>query len=187
MSGVPRFSHCHQPYSWPTGEVALASAAFAFPPHVCGSTLQILDLTRSWSDNDAEVIMLDDILALAAALYMFIKLNPLPQQRYPRTLPDLLTAGAELLTRHQPDDLPVLHNARTSQQVTHVEFRVLGVLGFELAALTPAAWVEVFSRRFPLWEQQLLLQQLHLALLVLQPVRSAPQPGLSRQCCGYRR
>ena len=104
--------------------------------------------------------MLDDILALAAALYMFIKLNPLPQQRYPRTLPDLLTAGAELLTRHQPDDLPVLHNTRTSQQVTHVEFRVLEVLGFELAALTPAAWVEVFSRRFPLWEQQLLLQQL---------------------------
>ena len=44
--------------------------------------------------------MLDENLALASAVHVFIKLNPLPQQRYPRSLPELLTAVAELLTRH---------------------------------------------------------------------------------------
>ena len=55
----------------------------------------------------------DDILALAAAVYLFIKLHLSPQQRYPRTLPELLTAVAALLTRQQPDDAPVRHNACT--------------------------------------------------------------------------
>ena len=38
---------------------------------------------------------------------------------------ELLSAVAELLTRQQPDDVPVLHNASTIQQVTHIEFRML--------------------------------------------------------------
>ena len=65
------------------------------------------------------------------------------QPRYPRVLPELLTAMAELLTRYQPHNAPMLHSARTVQQVTRVEFDILDVLGFELATPTPAAWVEI--------------------------------------------
>ena len=43
--------------------------------------------SESWSDTVAKVIMLDDILALSAAVKaMFIKLKLLPQQRYPRVV-----------------------------------------------------------------------------------------------------
>ena len=88
----------HQPHSWPTGKGVLVSCLTAFPPpHTSGFTLQILDLAHIWSDSDADVIELDDILAVAAAVYMFIKMNLLPLQRYPSTLPELLTAVAELL------------------------------------------------------------------------------------------
>ena len=45
----------------------------------------------------------------------------------------LLTAIAELLTKHQPHNAPVWHSARTVQQVTHAEFHVEAVPGFELA------------------------------------------------------
>ena len=71
------------------------------------------------------------------------------QQRYPRALPELLTAIAEL-TRHQPHNAPMLHSARTVQQVTHAEFHTLEVLGFELATPTPTACVEIFGRRLSL-------------------------------------
>ena len=149
---------------WTVHERSDLAAACAFPPHVCGFTLQI-DLTHSWSDNDAEVILLGDILALAAAVFMFMKLHPLPQQRYLPTLPELLTAVAELLTRQQNTDAPVLYiAARNIQQVSCVEFQILEELGFELAAVTPAARFEVFSRRFQLWQQEQLLQQPHLAV-----------------------
>ena len=50
----------------------------------------------------AVLIGLDDILALATAVYVFIKLNISPQQRLTRTFPDLPTAVGELLTRQQP-------------------------------------------------------------------------------------
>ena len=90
---------------------------------------------------------------------MSIKLDPpLPQQRYPRTLPELLTAVAELLTRHQPHDVPGLRIARTVQQVTRAEFHILDILGFELATPSPAAWVEIFRRRLSFWQQKELLQ-----------------------------
>ena len=77
-----------------------------------------------------------------------------PQQRCQRTLPELLTAVAELLTRQQPDHLPILHCGSTIQQVTHIEFRVLEQLEYELAALTPVAWGDIFRRRHSLWQQQ---------------------------------
>ena len=51
--------------------------------------------------------------ALATAVYMFMKLHLSPQQRYPRMLPELLTAVAAPLTRQQPGDVPVLHIAYT--------------------------------------------------------------------------
>ena len=94
------------------------------PPHTSRFTLQVR------SDSEADVSELDDILALAAAVHMFIQVNPPPpQQRYFRTLPELLTAVVELLTRHQPDDAPSLHTARTIQQVTRTEFHFPEILG----------------------------------------------------------
>ena len=68
--------------------------AHAFPPHTSGFALQILDLSHIWSASDSDVIEPDDILHLSL------------QQRYPLTLPELLTAVAELLKRQQPDDGP---------------------------------------------------------------------------------
>ena len=47
--------------------------AYTFPPHISGFVLPIFDLTQVWSGSDSEVIEPDDILALAAAVFMFIK------------------------------------------------------------------------------------------------------------------
>ena len=61
-------------------------AVFALSLHTGGFAFQVLDVAHTWSD-------LGDILALTAAVHMFIQLNPpLPQQRYPRTLPELVAA-----------------------------------------------------------------------------------------------
>ena len=64
---------------------------------VCPS--QILDLAHTWSDRGDDDIDLSDILALTAAFNMFIKLDPAAATTAPRTLPELLTAVVELLTR----------------------------------------------------------------------------------------
>ena len=84
--------------------------------------------------------------------------------KYPRTLPEQLTAVAELLTKQQPHDVPVLHDARTIQQVTRVEFQILEQPEFELATLTPLRWVHIFSRRLSLWQQQQQQRQPHPAV-----------------------
>ena len=84
---------------------------------------------------------------------MFIKLHLSLQQRYPRTLPELLTAVAAPLTRQQPDDAPVLHNACAIQQVTHVEFRMLEQLGCELATLARLAWADTTATAATVSEQ----------------------------------
>ena len=54
----------------------------------------------------------------------------------------------------QPDDVPVLLNASTIQLVTHMEFRMLEQLKYELATLTLVAWVDIFRRRLSLCQQQ---------------------------------
>ena len=92
--------------------------AHAFPHHTI-----ILHLTHIWSCGESDVIEHDDILALATAVYSSNYVSP--QHRYPRTLPELLTAVAGLLTGQKPDDAPVLCHARTIQQVTDIEFRML--------------------------------------------------------------
>ena len=104
--------------------------------------------------KDSGTIDSDDLLALAAAVYMYIKLHLSPQTGYPCSLSELLAAFAALLVRLQTDDVPVLHNAYTIQQVVHTEFRMLQQLGCALATLTPV-WVDIFRRRFTLWQQQL--------------------------------
>ena len=81
---------------------------------------------------------------------MFTKLYLSPQPRYPRTLPEMLTAVAALLTRQQPDDAQLSVMRAPSQQITHIEFWMLEQLGHELATLTPMAWVDIVRRRFSL-------------------------------------
>ena len=130
MSGVPWFSHFHQPCSWLAGERVLVSCPTLLPflpSHrtPAGLLFKSWNWYTLWSDSDAEVIELNDILALAAAVHMFINLNrPLPQQRYSRRLPELLTAVVELLTRHQPNGVTALFTVRTIQQVTRAECHV---------------------------------------------------------------
>ena len=130
-------------YEWRALVLPLPSAfqlANRQRPVSCLTFCRCLCLARICSGSDADVIELDDILALAAAVHLPIELDPAwPQQRYPRTLPELLTGVAELLTRHQPDDVPVLHDASTIQKITRVEFRILELLEFELVTLTPTA------------------------------------------------
>ena len=75
------------------------AVANAFPPHAGEFALQVFDLTHIWSRSDSDVIAPDDIHALTAAVYMFTKLHLSPQERDPRTLPELLTAVAAPLTR----------------------------------------------------------------------------------------
>ena len=85
---------------------------------------------------EARVIDSDGILALASAVHMYIKLHLSPQQRNPRSLSELLAACAALPVSRHPDDVAVLHNAYTIQQVVQTEFRKLQQLGYELATLT---------------------------------------------------
>ena len=119
----------------------------AFPVHTGEFELQILDLAHVWSNGESDLVDSDDLLALAAAVYMYIKLHLSPKQRYPRCLPELLTAFAALLVRRQPDDVPVLQSASTVQRVVHAEFRMLQQLGCELTTLTTMAWVDIFRQR----------------------------------------
>ena len=113
-------------------------AVFALPPHTSGLALQILDLAYTWSDSDAGDIDLSNILALTAAVYMFIKLDPpLPQQRYAGTLLELLSAVAELLT---PMTFQLCIQGRQFSRLAAPRFTFFDTLGFELASPTPAAW-----------------------------------------------
>ena len=89
--------------------------------------------------------------------------------RYPRPLPELLAAIAELLAMRQPHNAPTLHTALTIQQVTRAEFRVLEVLNCELATPTPADWIDIFGRRLSLWEEQQLLLSQHPNLPAAPP------------------
>ena len=151
VSSVRWLYHHLQPYSWLIGKRESISSRRrqCFPPHT-GE----FDLTNTWSGSDSDVIESDDILALAAAVYMFIKLHLSPQHRYPRSLPELLTAFAALPTSQQPGDVPVLHNAFTIQRVAHIGFRMVQQLGCELATLTSMAWVDIFRWRFALRQQR---------------------------------
>ena len=82
--------------------------------------------------HNSDVIEPDDILALAAAVYMFMELHLSPQQRYPRTLPELLAAVAARLARQEANDALVLHNAYTIQKVARAGFKMLDQLGYSI-------------------------------------------------------
>ena len=109
----------------------------AFLAHTSEFAVQIFDLTHVWSNRDCDTVGSDDLLALAAAVHMYIKLHLSPQQRYPQSLSEQLTAFTELLVWRQPDDVPVLNNASPSR------------------TCTPMAWVDTFRQSFTLRQQQL--------------------------------
>ena len=77
-------------------------------PEPVNFPLQVIDLTQTWSNEVTVTIECDDQLAMAAAVYIYVKLHFTPQQRYPRSLPELLTAFAALLFQRQADDVPEL-------------------------------------------------------------------------------
>ena len=162
----------------------LSDLVAVFPPHTSGFALQVLDLTHSWSDRNADVIDLNNILALTAAVYMFTELNPsLPQQRYTRTLPELLTAVAELLTSTTLMTFQLCIQRGQSSTLPASSFTFWKSWGVELATPSPEAWIEIF-RRLSLWQQQQLLQPPHLlavppAMLVALIRLPRPMSGAS--------
>ena len=75
--------------------------------------------------------------------------SQLPDPLQPaRSLTNLLTAIAALLTRRQPHNGPLLHSAWTVHEFITEECRILESVHFELGTPTPAAWIQVFETRF---------------------------------------
>ena len=110
-------NHDLQPCNWFAGRrwsISYLISPSLVPSHL--TPVNSLFLTHVWSNRDSGIIDSDDLLALAAAVHMYIKLRVSPQQRYPHRLPELLTAFTALLVRRQPDDVPVLHNASAMQR-----------------------------------------------------------------------
>ena len=70
------------------------AVTYAFPAHTSDLAVQILDLAHVWSNRGSDFVDADDVFDLAAAVYMYNKLHLSPQQKYPRNLPELLTAFA---------------------------------------------------------------------------------------------
>ena len=123
-------------------------------------TLTLLLISRStvhsFSSSSCDIHIFA-ILPLAAAVYIFVEMNPAPAQvpqQTARPLADLLTTVARFLTRRQPHNAPSFHTAWTIQQIVNEEYRILEVLDYELATHT-SAWIEVFERRLCLWRQRL--------------------------------
>ena len=110
------------------------AATVDLPPHSALFSLQLLDLAHRWSEREDNDIHIFDVLPLAATAYI----PPDPQQPA-RPLADLLTAIARLLARRQPHNAPLLHTAWTIQQIVTEEYRILGVINYELPTHTPAA------------------------------------------------
>ena len=137
------------------------------PPHSALFSLQLLDLAHRWSEREDNDFHIFDVLPLAATVYIsWLRLNPPPapdRQQPARPLADLLAASAGLLAWRQP------HNAPSLQQVVTEEYRILEVLGCELATHTPAAWIDVFKQRLSLWCQQQLQQSQRPLLSLVSP------------------
>ena len=105
-------------------------------------------LTQVWFNGTSGVIEYDDLLALAAAVNIYIKPHFAPQQMNPRSLPELLTA------------------------FVHTEFRMLQQPSCEEAVLTPMGWIDMYRRRHT------SRQQLREALSVKRQQSQSPSPFL---------
>ena len=96
-------------------------AATVLPRHTRGFALQLLDLAHTWSVRDDNDIDLNDILALAAAVYMFIengsRVGPSATiSSHTSRHPDLLTAGPNVAIS---EDISASH----TREVPHVGCR----------------------------------------------------------------
>ena len=154
----PGSATSNQPYNWPTGERVLVSCAtllvFALAPSTSGFALQVLDLAHTWSDRSEDDIDLSDIRLLSSCSLSWI--STVAAATVPPRASRTAHCSCTTSHQHQPHDVPALCTARTVQLVTRAELHILEILVFELATLTPAAWVEIFRRRLSLWQRQLL-------------------------------
>ena len=120
-------------------------------------------MAHVWSTGGSGIIDSDDLLALAAVAYVYIKLR-LTAAKVPAQLPRTASrAIAALFVRRQADDV---HSGSAVQRVVHAEFRMLQQLGYELRTTTPMARVGIFRQRFALRQRQLQgdsIQQLQTA------------------------
>ena len=81
--------------------------------------------------------------------------DPVPYQFLdPQQPARLLRAIAALFARRQHHNAPLLHTARTMQEVATEECRILGSVNHELGTHTPAVWIRVCKQRLSLWCQQ---------------------------------
>ena len=123
-------------------------AAVALPPHIGGFTLQVLELAHVWSDRGDSDIDLSDILALAAAVHMFMKLNPPHASR---------TAHSDWSTSHQARPMTFQFCTRRGPSsrlpAPSSIFWKFWALSLQ-PARTPAAWVQILTRRLSLPQQQ---------------------------------
>ena len=143
-----------------------------------------MDLTHRWCfDREDNYIHIFDVLPLAAAVYIHIKLiqrkiqisGPIP--RSSAACPPAGTAIAALLARRQPQNAPPLHTGWTNQQIVTEEYRTLWSVNNELGTYTPAAWIHVFKWRLSLWCQQQSQQS-------QRPLLSLARRGFSRARSG---
>ena len=148
-----------------TGRSAFTSCKTSLPLLFSRFTVQISlfstwTLAHVWSERRDNDIHIFDVLPLAAAVCIFIKMDPARAQvpRHTRPLADLPATIARLLARRQPHNAPSLHTGWTIQQILTVECHILEVLNYELTTPTPAAWIEVLERRHFLWQVQQLQQ-----------------------------
>ena len=98
---VPQFAH------WQRGAQLLRALVVtaALPSQTCEFTLQFIDLTF-WQS----ILLHTDLLAMVAAVYIYIKLRNTPEQRYLHNLPPLLEAVAVQLLRRRPNSAPALRD-----------------------------------------------------------------------------
>ena len=135
-------------------------AAAAFPHHTGGFAVQLLHLAHNWSVMESNDIDLDDILSLAAAVHMFIKIDPESP------------ASHDILAHFSTSNPTTLQCCTQRGQFgkSHARSSTCWMSwGFELATPTPAAWVEIFGRRLSLWEEEQLSLPQHPNFLAAPP------------------
>ena len=103
-------------------------------------------LTQGWSNAVAERITHTDLLAMVAAVYIYVKLRFTPEQRYFHNLPQRLEAFTAQHLRRSPFAAPALRGEHVVQQAVHQEFSLLQQRGFEVEILT----AHRVDRNFPL-------------------------------------
>ena len=159
----------------------------ARPRWTCEYALQVIDLTQGWSNAVAERITHTDLLAVVAAVHIFVKLRYTPWQRYLHCLPQLLEGFTAQLLRRSPCAVPTRRGEHIIQQIVHQEFSLLQQLGYEVAILMPREWTNKCQLQCALrqqlqfriksnhsWRAEVQTQQLWLLFIGSSPCRLMP-------------